>query len=528
MKRKIISSSEAVALVRSGDVLAVQGFIGLAHPEELSTMLEKRFVETGSPRDLTLIFSAGQGNGQGIGKGRCTNHYGHKGFVKKIIGGHFNLSPSLGEIITANEVEAYNLPQGVILNMFRNMAGRRPGVITHVGLKTFADPRVEGGRLNSKTTKDIVEVITINDKEYLHYLPFEDINICFIRGTTADEDGNITMEKEAALMEAYHIALATKRCGGIVVAQVERLAANGTLPPKDVKVPGILVDYVILAKPELHWQANETFYNPAFSGELRVPMDSLPPMELDERKVMARRGAMELTPESVINLGIGVPTGVAVVANEEGLLDSLTLTLESGPIGGVAAGGGDFGAEYNPTSIIEHPNMFDLYDAGGLDIAYLGLAQADEEGNINVSKFGTRISGCGGFVNITQNAKKVIFCGTLTTGGLKVGVKDGRLNILQEGKNKKLVKRVQQITFSGVYAREVKQPVLYITERAVFDLTADGMLLTEIAPGVDLEKDVLNQVEFVLKVSPKLKLMDKRIFEPAPMNIKDAFFAQAR
>lgn len=528
MKKKVISSIEAAALVKSGDVLAVQGFIGLAHPEELSTMLEKQFVETGTPRDLTLLFSAGQGNGQGIGKGRCTNHYGHKGFVRKIIGGHFNLSPSLGEIITANEVEAYNLPQGVILNMFRNMAANKPGVITHVGLKTFADPRVEGGKLNSKTTKDIVKVVKIDGKEYLHYLPFEDINVAFIRGTTADEAGNITMEKEAALLEAYHIALAAKRCGGIVVAQVERLAATGTLPPKDVKVPGMLVDYVVIAKPEYHWQANETFYNPSFSGEVRVPMDSLPPMALDERKIMARRGAMELTPDSIINLGIGVPTGVAVVANEEGMLDSLTLTLESGPVGGVAAGGGDFGAEYNPTSIVDHPNMFDFYDAGGLDIAYLGLAQADEDGNINVSKFGTRISGCGGFVNITQNAKKVVFCGTLTTGGLKVEIKDGRLNILQEGKNKKLVKHVQQITFSGVYAREVKQPVLYITERAVFELTADGMILTEIAPGVDLEKDVLAQVEFPVKVSPKLKLMDKRIFDPAVMNMKDEFFAQAK
>lgn len=516
MRNKVISSSEAVKLVKTGDVLAVQGFVGFGHPEELSVMLEKRFLEEQQPNDLTLVYGAGQGDG----KEKCTNRYAHAGLLKRVIGGHFNLSPGLGQLIVDNKIEGYNLPQGVVLHLFRNIAGRKPGVITSVGLKTFADPRIEGGKLNAITTEDIVKVIEINGREYLHYQPFN-VNVAFIRGTTADEKGNMTMEKEAVLLEALQLAQAAKASGGIVIAQVERIAAAGTLHPQHVKVPGCLVDYIVVAKPEYHWQTNEDFYDPSLCGELRRPLGSLPAMEMSERKIIARRGAMELCAEAVVNLGIGVPDGVAVVANEEGILDQITLTLEAGPIGGVAASGLNFGAAYNPEAVLDHPNQFDLYDGGRLDVAYLGLAQADEAGNINVSKFGNRIAGCGGFVNITQNAKKVIFCGTLTAGGLQIEIKDGKLKILKEGKSKKFIKKVDQITFSGEYAQEVSQPVLYITERAVFALTPEGMLLTEIAPGIDLEKEVLAQVDFPVKVSKNLKLMDARIFDEKLMGIKD-------
>lgn len=524
MKSKIISSTEAVQMVKSGDILAVQAFTGVAHPEELSVMLEKRFLETGLPRDLTLFYSAGNGDG----KDKCVNHYAHSGFLKRCIGSHYNLAPKLGKVIQENKIEGYCFPQGALLNVYRNMAGRKPGAITHVGLKTFADPRVEGGKLNALATEDLVKVITLDDHEYLHYRPVKKFDVAFIRGTTADTMGNITMEKEAVLLEAFHIAQATKASGGIVIAQVERIAAKGTLKPQQVKVPGVLVDKIVVAQPEYHWQNNGSAYDPSQSGELRRPMDKVAVMELNERKIIARRSVMELMPDAVVNLGVGIPDGVATVANEEGLIDDIFLTVESGPLGGVPCAAENFGASYNPLAILEHPNMFDLYDSGRLDVAFLGLAQADEDGNINVSKFGTRIAGCGGFVNITQNAKKVVFCGTLTAGGLKLAIENGRINILQEGRSKKFIKNVEQITFSGVYARENGQPVLYVTERAVFELTPEGMMLTEIAPGIDLQKDILSQIEFPVKVSPALKEMDSRIFADNPMDIKSEFLAKAK
>lgn len=523
MKSKIISSTEAVQIVKSGDTLAVQAFTGVAHPEELSVMLEKRFLETGLPRDLTLFYSAGNGDG----KDKCVNHYSHPVFLKRCIGSHYNLAPKLGKVIQENEIEGYCFPQGALLNVYRNMAGRKPGAITHVGLKTFADPRVEGGKLNALATEDLVKVITLGGREYLHYRPVKKFDVAFIRGTTADTLGNITMEKEAVLLEAFHIAQATKASGGIVIAQVERIAAKGTLNPQQVKVPGVLVDKIVVAQPEYHWQNNGSAYDPSQSGELRRPMDKVAAMKLNERKIIARRGVMELMPDAVVNLGVGIPDGVATVANEEGLIDDIFLTVESGPLGGVPCAAENFGASYNPLAILEHPNMFDLYDSGRLDVAFLGLAQADENGNINVSKFGPRIAGCGGFVNITQNAKKVVFCGTLTASGLKVAVENGKLHILQEGKKKKFIKTVEQITFSGSYAQEMGQPVLYVTERAVFELTPKGMQLIEIAPGIDLQKDVLAQIDFVVKVSTNLRLMDARLFTESRMEIKSEFMAKA-
>lgn len=506
---KFINAKEAAALLQDGDVLAVSGFVGNAHPEALSVALEKRFLTESSPRDLTLVYCAGQGDG----KDRGLNHMGHEGLLKRVIGGHWNLAPKVGKLAMENKIEAYNFPQGSISQWIRCVAGKRPGLISKVGLRTFVDPRVEGGKLNKKTTEDLVEVIELAGEEWLWYKPFP-LTVAFIRGTTADEVGNISMEKEAAIVESLAIAQAVHNCGGKVIVQVERRAVKGSLHPQLVRIPGIIVDYVVVAeKPEEHMQSFVAQYNPAFSGETRIPLADIPPMKLDERKIICRRGEQELFPGAIVNLGIGMPEGIANVANERGRGDQFTLTLESGPVGGVPSSGLGFGASTNPYMITDQPAQFDFYDGGGIDLAFLGLAEADEVGNINVSKFKGRVAGCGGFINITQNAKKVFFCGTFTAGGLQVAVENEKLKIVQEGNCKKFLKRVEQITFSGDFAQETKQPVLYITERAVFELTKEGIVLIEIAPGIDLQTQILDQMEFVPIISPKLKEMDLEIFK---------------
>ncbi|HHV71970.1 MAG TPA: acyl CoA:acetate/3-ketoacid CoA transferase [Clostridia bacterium] len=522
MPNKVMSAQDAVKLIKNGDTVAVTGFVSFCHPEEITKEIERSFLESGSPNNLTLFYAAGQGDSKGH---TMLNHFAHEKLTKRVIGGHWNLALELGEAALQNKFEAYNFPQGALLQLLRAIAGRKPGAITQVGLKTFVDPRIDGGKLNEITKEDLVEIIELAGREWLFFKSFP-INVAIIRGTTADEKGNITVEKEAVLVEILSAAQAAKASGGIVIAQVERLAKYGTLNPKDVKVPGILVDAIVVAKPENHWQASTTPYDPSYSGELRIPLESIKPMPLNERKVIARRACMELFDGAVVNLGVGVPDGVAAVANEEGFLENVVLTTEAGPVGGLPSLGADFGGASNADAFMEHPYMFDFYDGGGLDVAYLGLAETDEKGNVNVSKFGTRIAGCGGFINITQNAKKVVFCGTLTAGGLKEEIADGKINIIQEGKNKKFIPQVNHITFSGEYAKENRQPVLYITERAVFELREEGMVLIEIAPGVDLEKDVLAQVDFKVKVADDIKLMDERIFRPEPMGLKEEILAK--
>jgi propionate CoA-transferase len=515
MKNKVVSAAEAIAIVRDGDTVAFSGFVGAGTPEELIIALEQRFLETGAPRDLTLVFAAAPGDG----KERGLNRLAHEGLVKRVIGGHWSLVPKLGALAVSGKIEAYNLPLGVISHLFREIAGHRAGLLTKVGLRTFVDPRQDGGRINARTTEALVRVMEIDGEEWLYYKAFP-ITVAFIRGTTADLGGNITMEHEALTLDNLAIATAAKNSGGFAFAQVERVCAPGALKPREVTVPGIMVDCVVVAEPQNHHQTYATVYNPAFAGEFKVALDMLEPLALDERKIIARRAAFELPMGGVVNLGIGMPEGVAAVANEEHVLNYLTLTAEPGVIGGVPQSGLDFGAAVNTDAVIHQNQQFDFYDGGGLDMACLGLAEVDADGHVNVSRFGPKLAGAGGFINITQNARNLVFAGTFTAGGLEVAIDEGGLTIVREGRSRKFVRRVEQITFNGSYAAEKGQPVIYVTERCVFRRTAQGMELTEVAPGIDIERDILAHMDFE-PIVRRPRAMDPRIFRAEPMQLEE-------
>ncbi len=514
--KKIIEAADAVAVIHSGDTVASAGYGGNGTPDQLFASLERLFLDSGTPRDLTLVFSTGQGDM----KEKGLNRLAHQGLVRRVIGGYFGLSPKIEALIVDNLIEAYNLPEGVLTQLYRDVGARKPGTLSRVGLGTYIDPRHGGGRMNARTTEELVRLMQVDGEDFLFYKAFP-INVALIRGTTADPDGNITTERESLALENLALAVAARNSGGIVIAQVERVAAEGSLDARNVRIPGILVDCVVLAEPEHHMQTYGTRFNPAFSGELRLPPTRTKAVELSDRKIIARRAVLELAPNSVINVGVGsIPDQIPLVAREERVHDLLSLAVDSGVIGGVPMSGLDFGAAINYQAVIDHACAFDFIDGGGLDAAFLGFGECDAQGNVNASKFGKRIPGCGGFIDISQNARKVVFMGTFSSNGLEVAVEDGQVRIITEGRFPKFVARIGQVTFSADYARQTRQDVLFVTERCVFRLDESGLALIEVAPGIDVERDILERLPF----SPAIdgpRPMDPMIFRRAPMRLRE-------
>jgi propionate CoA-transferase len=493
VNKKICSAGEAVALIENGKTLATGGFVGSGVPEALTSALERRFLQTGLPKDLTLVYAAGQGDG----RDRGANHLAHEGLVKRVVGGHWNLAPRLGKMAVEGLIEAYNFPQGVISQLFRDIAAGRPGCITHIGLNTFIDPAVQGGRLNRRTPPGLVDRVELGGRTWLWYKAFP-VHVGFIRATAADSFGNLVMDREAVFAEVLPIAQAAHNSGGVVIAQVSRMLDHPA-HPHSVRVPGILVDRIVIAEPGSHDQTFAEHYNPGYCSAFPEGEElgsRLNPLPWDARRIIAERACDEIPPDAVVNLGIGMPEGIARIAAERGVLDNFTLTVESGPIGGIPAGGLSFGASLYPQAVIDQPAQFDFYDGGGLDYAALGMAQVDEQGNVNVSQYGMKLAGVGGFVNISQSARKLIFCGTFTAGDLKIEAINRNLRIVSEGRIKKFVKMVEQRSFAAEQALRKGQEVLYVTERAVFRLTQKGLELIEVAPGIEVVSQVISLMEF--------------------------------
>jgi propionate CoA-transferase len=505
---KFITAIEAAKLIPDGATVGLAGMGLSGWAEEVACSIRDSYKETGHPCNLNLK----QGSAMGDWKERGVTRLGEAGpgLITRWSGAHVGSAYTLRDLAVKNQLQCHCLPQGVIVNLWREIAAGRPGLLTKVGLGTFVDPRIEGGRMNECTTDSLVELVEFMGEEYLFYKSFP-LDVALLRGTTADENGNISFEHESIINEGLAVATAAKNSGGIVIVQVEYLTKKGTLNPKDVKIPGILVDYVVIATTkDACWQTEGVYYEPSFSGQIKKPLAAIEPLPFDERKVICRRCAMEIRKGDVINLGIGMPADTAKVVAEEGFIDEITMSTESGMVGGVPSALPNFGSAYNPEATLEHGAMFDLIDGGGLKMTCLGIGEADQYGNINVSKFGPRLTGPGGFIDITGATPKVIFCGTfMGKAELKVG--DGKLVIEKEGTIRKFLKNVEQITFSGKNAH-IRQTVLYVTERGVFSLLDGKMTLIEIAPGINLEKDILARMDFMPEIAKDLKLMDPGIF----------------
>jgi propionate CoA-transferase len=508
-----ITADEAAQLIQDGDAILISGSGG-GHsvPEALLAAVERRFLAERKPQGITSVSIVGIGDRGALG----ATHLAHQGLLKRAITSALVDSPGLVRLAAEDKIEAYTLPQGVLSQLMRDMAAGRPGLLTKTGLHTFVDPRQQGARQSPRTPPDFVEVVQLAGEEWLFFKPVP-VNVAFLRGTTADEEGNVTMEEEAVLGEMLAMAQAARRAGGIVVVQVKRMARRETLAAKQVRIPGILVDFVVV-DPEQR-QTYATYYDPSYSGELRIPVEHIQPLPFGPRKVIVRRAAMELFPGAICNLGAGVSTGISIIAAEEGLLSDVHLTNEQGIIGGAPVTGRDSGGGQNFAAMVEQPAQFDFYDGGGLDLAFLSFAEVDPQGNVNVSRFGDRIIGVGGFINISQNAKCVVFGGTLTAGDLDIVWENGKTVIRKEGRHQKFVPTLEQVCYSADIGRAKGQVTLFVTERAVFRVGHEGLELIEIAPGLDAERDVLAHMGFRPRVARDLKVMDPRVFEAGRMNL---------
>jgi acyl CoA:acetate/3-ketoacid CoA transferase len=487
---KFITADEAAALIRDGATVGVVGAGGgLMEPSTVFGAIERRFLETRHPNTLTLVHALGVGDRKEMG----INRFAHQGLVKRVIGGHWVWSPRMQQLAREEKIEAYVLPAGVVMQLYREIGAGRPGLVTHVGLGTFVDPRLSGGRMNASAQASLVEVVTIDGEEWLRYKPFR-IDVAIIRGTYADPHGNVSLIGEAANLDVHALALAAHNSGGKVIAQVRHGVEPRSLPARSVQVPGVLVDAIVVDSEQR--TGYDIVVDPSLSGERRGVALPPPPQPFTARQAIARRAAAELADDDVVNYGFGVPDGVARLVAMRGDGDRYQQTIEHGAHGGTLLEGHLFGYARNPSAIIDAPAQFDFYSGGGLDVAFLGFGQIDAAGNVNVSKLGGLPVGPGGFIDIAQNARKVVFCGTFEAKGAQLATGDGRLRVERYGDVRKLVRAVDQITFSGAQALRQRQEAVYVTERAVFRLTADGLALTEIAPGVDLERDVLERMDF--------------------------------
>jgi acyl CoA:acetate/3-ketoacid CoA transferase len=504
---KLIDPAAAAALIRDGDTVAVTGNgAGMNSGEAILAAIEARFLETGHPRDLTVVHSLGLGDRKELG----INRLAHEGLVRKVIAGHFTWSVRMQQLIRDEKVEAYSFPAGVLQLLLREIGAGRPGLFTRTGLGTFVDPRQDAGACNSRSRETLVELMEIDGREILRYKPFK-VDVAVVRGSFADPRGNVSPEEEAMDLDIHTVALAAHNSGGIVLAQVRQVVEVGTLNPRSIRIPGVMVDHVVEARDQEQFYGRG--YDPTVSGARRAHLEAaapdIPPRL--ERRIIARRAAQELRPDASLNFGFGIPGGIFGVIAEEGIGDRLWLSVEQGVHNGQMLDDALFGAARNPEVIVPSVEQFDFYSGGGIDIAFLGMGEVDADGNVNVSHLGGNLIGPGGFVDISQNAKKVVFCGTFDAQGSRIEFVDGELRILQPGKVKKVVPRVERITFSGPFARARGQEVLYVTERAVFRLGETGLTLVEAAPGLDVEADILAQMPFRPLVSD-VKTMPSQVF----------------